>query len=63
VLRSIPVFFAVFFVFSLAGCGGSSTNGNDGGSSQTEMLYAAYYTPNGGGTGGHIVPMRIELKR
>ena len=31
-LRSIPVFFAVFFVFSLAGCGGSSTNGNDGGS-------------------------------
>lgn len=31
-----------------------------GGSGKTEVLYAAYLTPNGGGGGGHIIPMKID---
>jgi len=59
--------FALLGAFILLGCGGNSNSGNvgspgsgNGGNSQHEVLYAAYYTPNGGGAGGHIVPMTIN---
>jgi 6-phosphogluconolactonase (cycloisomerase 2 family) len=48
---------------TLFSCGGSGNRGNGsggGGNSQPEVLYAAYYTPNGGGAGGYIVPMSIS---
>lgn len=47
----------ILFVVALASCGGGSSGS---GSGKTEVLYAAYVTPNGGGSGGHIVPMKID---
>ena len=58
-MRRLISTFALLAAFILPGCGGASNSGN-GGNSQHEVLYAAYYTPNGGGAGGHIVPMTIN---
>jgi 6-phosphogluconolactonase len=53
----------VLLVASIPGCGGSSgsapTNGPSGGT-QSEVLYAASFTPNGGGVGGQILPMTLN---
>jgi 6-phosphogluconolactonase len=50
---------SILLVGTLASCGGGATS-SSGGSSKTEILYAAYVTPNGGGSGGHIIPMRVD---
>lgn len=64
-----PLMCAICLILSLANCGGSSSSTNSGtnsgsnsstGSSQTEILYAAYPTPNGGGAGGYVVPLKIN---
>jgi 6-phosphogluconolactonase len=64
--RSVALATAVVLAASLACCGGSSSQvGSSGdpptGNSQLEVLYAAYYTPNGGGAGGFVLPLAINL--
>lgn len=64
--RQLLLATSLLLVVSLASCGGSSqlnssSHGSPNGSSQREVLYAAYPTPNGGGAGGSMVPMTINL--
>jgi 6-phosphogluconolactonase len=54
--RTVALAISLLLLLAITSCGGSSKIGDSG----AEVLYAAFVTPNGGGPGGHILPLTIN---
>jgi len=59
--RNAGCVFCACLLALVTNCGGGSSRGGTGGNSNAEILYAAYVTPNGGGPGGTIVPLKLDV--
>ncbi len=62
-MRGSSAPWAILLLAAFVGCGDSGNSGPTAGppvGSQSEVLYAAFLTPNGGGGGGQILPMSLN---